>query len=275
MSFKIIADSGCDLTQELKKEMGIETVPLSMNLGGSVYVDDEKLDVERFMKEMHEHKELPRSACPSPYDYMSRCEKGKTNFIVTLSSKLSGSYDSAVIAKDMLAEQGIDAHVFDSKSAAAGQLLIVTKLRELINNGHNRPEVIKKLEDFIKGMKTFFVLESLENLLKNGRMNKVTGVIAGVLNIRLIMMGNENGEIMLHSKARGSQNAISKLAETIGEKCKDTTDRILAIAHCNSPFIDTLKNIVKEKYNFKDIIVVPTHGLTGMYANYGGIIIAF
>lgn len=165
--------------------------------------------------------------------------------------------------------------MFDSKSASAGQLLVVKELRNLVNIGQDKKEIIKKLEDFIKRLKTFFVLENLENLLKNGRMNMVTGLIASVLNIRLLMAGNEHGEIVLHSKAKGSQNSIMKLAEIIGDTCKDTADRILAISHCNNKYIDSFKMFVKEKYSFKDIIVTTTRGLTGMYANYGGIIIAF
>jgi DegV family protein with EDD domain len=275
MEYKIISDSGCDLTPELKKELVIETAPLSMTLGSTTYKDDENLDVEHFLAEMHGHKELPKSSCPSPYDFMEKCENGKINFIVTLSSKLSGSYDSASTAKNILSEKGIVAHVFDSKSASAGQLLTVKKLRDLVNSGYDKKEIISKLEGFIKRLKTFFVLENLENLMKNGRMSKVTGLIASVLNIRLLMAGNENGEIILHSKARGAYNSILTLAELIGENCKDTADRILAVGHCNNKYIDLFKKIVKEKYSFKDIIVTPTRGLTGMYANYGGIIIAF
>jgi DegV family protein with EDD domain len=275
MEYKIVSDSGCDLTPELKREWIIETVPLSMMLGNTIYKDDENLDIENFMAEMHRHKELPRSSCPSPHDFMEKCEEGKINFIVTLSSRLSGSYDSALVAKGILSEKGIEAHVFDSKSASAGQLLVVKKLRDLVNVGHDKKEIIKTAEDFIKRLKTFFVLENLENLLKNGRMNMVTGLIANVLNIRLLMAGNEHGEIVLHSKAKGSQNSIMKLAEIIGDTCKDTAGRILAIGHCNNKHIELFKKIVKENYSFKDIIVTPTRGLTGMYANYGGIIIAF
>ena len=274
MNYKIVSDSGCDLTPELKKEMNIETVPLSMSMGNEIFVDNEDLDIKDFMAKMHAYKYPPKSSCPSPYDFMEKCDKEKTNFIVTLSSKLSGSYASANTAKDMLAEKGIDSYVFDSKSASAGQLLIVKKLFELINNGIGKLEIIEKLEDFIEEVETFFVLQNLDNLIKNGRMKKVAAFIAGALNIRLLLRGDDNGEIVLYSKARG-QNAILKLAETIGEICKDTTERILAITHCNSQQVNTLKSIVKDKYSFKEIIIAPTKGLTGMYANDGGIIIAF
>lgn len=275
MDYKIIADSGCDLTPALKHEAGIETVPLSMSLGNETYVDDDKLDMDDFIAKMRAYKHPPKSSCPSPYDFMQKCDKEKTTFIVTLSSKLSGSYASACMAKSMLAEQGIDSHVFDSKSASAGQLLIVKKLHELISGGIGKIEIIKKIEEFINGMKTVFVLDNLDNLVKNGRMSKVTGIIAGALNIKLLLKSDGHGEIALYSKARGIQNSVVKLAEAIGDMCRDTANMVLAITHCNSRHIDMFRAIVAEKYSFKDILVAPTGGLSGMYANEGGIIVAF
>lgn len=275
MNYRIIADSGCDLTPEMKKELAAETVPLSMSLGTEVYVDNEELRVDDFIKKMNEYKEQAKSSCPSPYEFIEKCGKDGTTFIVTLSSKLSGSYASAVVARDMLAEQGIDSYVFDSKSASAGQLLVVRKLRELIDRGLSRGEIIRELEDFIDNMETFFVLDNLDNLIKNGRMSKVTGLIAGALNIKLLLKSDGNGEIVLHSKARGLQNAVIKLVGTIGDVCIETAGRILAVTHCSSKYIDMFVEMVREKYLFKDIIIATTGGLTGMYANEGGIVIAY
>lgn len=276
MDYKIVSDSSCDLTPELKKELNVEVVPLSMSLGNEIYVDNEALDVSDFIKKMNAYKGLAKSTCPSPYDYVEKCDKQGTSFIVTLSSKLSGSCNSANVAKDMLKQQGADAYVVDSKSASAAQLLIVLKLRELINSGLEKIEIVKKIEEFVKKMKTFFVLENLDNMVKNGRMGRIASLIAGVLNIKLILKADPNGEVALYSKAKGTKQSILKLAETIGETCKDTKDKILAITHCNNlEQVNNLIGIVKEKYAFKEIVVAPTRGLSGMYANEGGIIIAF
>ncbi len=275
MNFRIIADSSCDLTPKLKKELAVETVPLSMSLGHEVFVDNDELKVDEFIKRMNEYKHQARSSCPSPHDFMEKCGKDGTTFIVTLSSKLSGSYASAVIAKDMLAEQGVDSYVFDSKSASAGQLLVVKRLRELIDKGLGKLKIIEELEIFIAEMKTFFVIDNLDNLVKNGRMSKVTGIIAGALNIKLLLKSDGQGEIALHAKTRGLQNAVVKLAEIIGEVCKDTAERVLAVTHCSSGYIDMFSAMVREKYTFRDIIIAPTGGLSGMYANNGGLIIAF
>lgn len=275
MKYKIIADSSCDLTPELKKELAVEIAPLSMSLGTEVFIDNEELDVDGFIKRMNEYKHQAKSSCPSPYEFMEKCAKDGTTFIVTLSSKLSGSYSSAVIARDMLSEQGVDSYVFDSKSASAGEILVVKELRDLIDKGLGRQEIIRELEDFIDNMETFFVVDNLDNLVKNGRMSKVTGLIAGALNIKLLLKSDGHGEIILHSKARGLQNAVIKLAAAIGDVCKETAGRILSITHCGSRHVDMFVEIVREKYLFKDIIIASTRGLSGMYANEGGIVIAF
>lgn len=276
MDYKIISDSGCDLTPELEKEFSVETVPLTMTLGQQTYIDNADLDVDKFLSDMHAYKGQPKSSCPSPYDFIEKCDREKVNFIVTLSSKLSGSYGSANAARSILAEKGTETYVFDSKSASSGQLLVIKKVRELIQSGLQKAEIIRQAEEYIKKMRTFFVLENLENLIKNGRMSKVTGLIAGVLNIRPILSDNGHGEIALFAKVRGARNSIVSLAGTIGEVCRDTKDRVLAIAHCKAlEKANTLRDIVLEKYAFKEIIITQTKGLTGMYANEGGIIIAF
>jgi len=276
MDYKIVSDSCCDLTPEMKKDLKVETVPLSMSLGDETYVDNEALDIDDFVHKMNAYKGQAKSSCPSPHDYIEKCDKDSVNFMVTLSSKLSGSCNSANLAKEMLAEEGVDAYVFDSKSASAGQLLILMKLRELVSAGIEKMEIIKRVEEFIKNMKTFFVLENLDNMVKNGRMSKIVGLISGVLNIRLILKGDQEGEIALYSKARGTRQSIQKLADTIGETCQDTKERTLAITHCDNPEqVSNLIGIVKEKYAFKKIVVAPTKGLSSMYANKGGIIIAF
>jgi len=120
MNYQIISDSGCDLTEEMKREKSLNMVPLTMRLGEECFVDDKDLVLDEFLTKMNAYPGRAMSSCPSPYDFMRVCEKGRVNFIVTLSSKLSGSYAAACAAGDMLGEQGVEAYVFDSKSASAG-----------------------------------------------------------------------------------------------------------------------------------------------------------
>lgn len=276
MEYRLIEDSGCALTPELIESLDARCVPLIMTLGEDSYVDDENLDIDNFIVKMNSYKGRAMSSCPSPQAYCNEYAKDKVNFVVTLSSQLSGSYSSALIGKDLAEEENKDVHVFDSKSAAAGQLLIGLKIKELVESGMEKMNIIKTVEDFIKNMKTLFVLENLDNLMKNGRMNKIVVKIATVMQIRPILGADGEGNIAAYSKAKGTRAAIEKLSEMIGEQCKDTKNRILAITHCNNEEQALrLKKMAEEKYSFKQIVVTKTSGLSSMYANQGGVIIAF
>lgn len=196
---------------------------------------------------------------------------------MTLSSKLSSTFDHAVMAKRMYLQEKRDKfiHVFDSMSASVGEALVSIKILELIKQ--NKPEtiIVGKVNQYIKDMKTLFVLESLDNLIKSGRINKLVGKIASVLSIRPIMRGVD-GNISLVEQVRGSKKALRRLVELIGELGENLEERVLGIAHCNClEKAEELKKQVLKRYKFKDIIIVPTKGVCSVYANEGGIIIAF
>jgi DegV family protein with EDD domain len=277
MCFKLIVDSCCELTPDLKdKPLNAAAVPLLMTVDNQTFVDNESLDVDGFIRKMNEFNGKTTSACPSPQAFNEQFEDGKTNFVVTISSQLSGSFSSASVAKDIALESGKDVHVFDSKSASAGELLVSLKIKELVEQKLDKAEIINAVEEFISGMKTFFVLENLDNLLKNGRMSKLAVKLTTLLGIRPILGSDGNGNIALFSKARGAAASIEQLCKTIGEYCTNTGDKILAITHCNNEAqAARLKAMAEEMYTFKEIIIEKTRGLSSMYANNGGIIIAF
>ena len=125
-------------------------------------------------------------------------------------------------------------------------------------------------------MKTFFVLEDLENLIKNGRMSKIKGRIISALNIRPLLGSDGDGNIALYSIARGEKQSVEKLARTVADSGVQTKGQTMVITHCNNPsFAERLKEIVQERYSFAEVLVVPTKGLSSMYANEKGVIIAF
>jgi len=276
MTYKLIADSCCDMTKVLRKKLGLVSIPLRMVLGEKEYVDNEDLDVDMFIRDMNSYKGKAASSCPSPADYRDAFLGSGTAFAVTLSENLSGSYSSAMAGKALAEEQGADVHVFDSKSASAGEILVALKIRELIDMGKQKLEIIDKVGKFIKEMKTFFVLENLDNLIKNGRMNKIVGHIATIMHIRPILGSDGDGNIALFSKVRGSRQALDKLADTIEESGKQTEGETMVITHCNNLSGATLlKKIISERYKFAKIHIIPTGGLSSMYANNGGIIMAY
>jgi len=274
---KIIADSCCDLTDGLKEKLDVTHIPLTMRLGDKEFTDDENLDLEGFMTEMKACKEKVSSAAPPPHFFQNAIEKAKQSFVITLSEKLSGSYNSAIAGKELAEENGeASAHVIDSKSAAAGEALVAIKLWELMQNGMAENAIVQTINRFIDDMKTYFLLESYDNLQKNGRMSKVSGAIATILNIKLLMGSDGNGSIALVSKQRGINKAIEKIVSLIKESGRKTEGENLVISHCNNPDLaERLTDAIRRLYNFKEIFVIPMRGLSSMYADDKGIVLAF
>lgn len=278
MKLKLVADSCCDLTKEMKNEMQVTLVPLKLDLNGVHYTDDESLKLPEYITAMKNCPTSPKTSCPSPEEYMKSFSGDESTFVVTLSSNLSGSYNSAEVAKNMYCEEneGKFIHIFNSLSASAGETVIINKLYELSKLNLSDLEIVHKVNDYISEMKTFFLLESLDHLAKAGRLNPLISKVASMLDIKPIMGANCHGEIKLVEKIRGYKKAFKKLVDIIGEEGSNLEDKVLGIAHCNC-FDRALafKEEVLKKYNFKDILIVEMGGLSTSYADDGGIVIAF
>lgn len=277
MDYKIVADSCCDLTEELKEKMDISLVPLTINVDDQIFIDDHTIDIKELLLAMKNSKTAMKTSSPSPADFIKEYEKGDNVFVVTLSSKLSGTYNSAILAKNIVLEDNNKfIHVFDSLSASVAETLISMKISEFIEEGYENLEIVKKVDQFISGMNTFFILESLDNLIKGGRITKVAGGLASILSIKPIMGVDGKGNIRLVEKVRGSKKAFKRLVDIIGEESTDFEDRILAISHSNAiEKAEALKEEIQRKYNFKDIIIVEMGGLSTSYSDDGGIIISY
>jgi DegV family protein with EDD domain len=277
MDYQIVVDSCCDLTPEMKQSMDIVSVPLSMTLGDKSFFDNEELDLDGFIDEMSACKDKIGSAAPSPSLYQEAFHRSSESFAVTLSGNLSASYSGAMLGKQLAEEEtGCSVHVFDSKSASAGETLITLKLFQLIGQGIHRSKIIMQIEAFINEMKTYFVLESIDNLVKNGRLNKIAGKIVSALNIKPLLGSDGDGNISFFSYSRGEKQTISKLSDTIEKSGRNTEGEMMVITHCKNPGLaEKLKEAISLRYRFKDIFVVPTAGLSSMYANVKGIIMAF
>lgn len=277
MDKKIIADSSNDLNPELKEKLSISLVPFKLRLGDKTYVDDEELNPIDFIQDMVEYNGIAKSSCPSPQDFLESFKGPEDNFVVTISSKLSGTFNAAKLAKklyfDEFGEKFI--HIFDSQSASIAETLISIKINELINNQLSNATIVEKVEKYIKDMKTFFVSENLDNLIQNGRIPKWKGKMASFLNIKPIMKAVD-GEIELHTKVRGTSRTYNTLVDIIKEKASDQENSILGIAHVNNlPRAEKLKKQVEKVCNFKEIIIVQTKGLSSLYCDNQGIIVSF
>lgn len=278
MSYKIAIDSCGELLNEWKDDERIESVPLTLMVGGESIIDDETFDQKDFLKKVAACPECPKSACPSPERYMKayECEADHI-YAVTLSSELSGSYNSAVLGKSLFLEDnpGKKIHVFNSKSASGGESLIAMKIVECEEKGLSFEEVIETVDKYIEEMSTFFVLENLETLRKNGRLSRVKALVASALKIKPVMGSTPEGSICQLDQARGMNKAIVKMVEHVGEKGINIHEKIVAITYCNCPErAKMLEEAIRERLNPAKIVVMDTAGVSSMYANDGGVIVA-
>ncbi|MFA9466237.1 MAG: DegV family protein [Velocimicrobium sp.] len=276
MSYKIIGDSCTDLTIEQRKEGSFEIVPLTLQIGNEFFVDDETFNQKEFIVKMSASSSSPKSACPAPESYMKLFDQADDIYIVTLSAVLSGSNNSAELAKKIYIEQNGNKNiaVFDSKSASGGQTLIAMKIQELADKGFSFEQVVIQVEKFRDEMFTYFVLESLENLRKNGRLSNMKAFIASALNIKPIMIGNDEGNIDKVDQARGMKKALIRMADIIANKVRNSQERTVAIAHCNNyERALFVQEELKKRVDFKDYIIMDTQGVSTLYANNGGIIV--
>ena len=278
MSYLILCDSCTDLTDAMEKDPHFVRIPLTLHVGEEDIIDDETFDQASFLKKVAEYPDASKSSCPSPEKFMDYFEKADEIYIVTLSSHLSGSFNSAELAKSMYLEKHPDKkiHVFDSKSASAGQSLIALEIQKRAINGLPFEQIVNEVTDFLNTMGTKFVLETLEVLRKNGRLSNVTAMLVNALNIKLVMTSDGNGEIAKTSQARGMKKAIQKMAEAIKEDAVDPENRTLFISYCNNKErAEFVKDAILSVLSFKDVLIAPTGGVSSLYAADGGIVVCY
>ena len=278
----ILADSCCDLSPELLKKTQAKIAPLTITIDDTHYVDDGTVDIPPYLAAMKASKNPVRSACPSPDLYAEdiRATEGDC-FIVTLSAKLSGSHNAASLGVQLAQEDMPEkkVHVFDSESASAGETYIALMIHDLIAAGKSFEQIVELGEEKIRSMHTLFVLDSLDNLVKNGRISRTVALLANVLSIRLLMSDDGHGAIKNISKARGIKGALGQMVET----CRKHTEGLaaasqrLVISYCNCPErARQVRDMIREKCPaIGEIILTPTSALSSMYANDGGIVIAY
>lgn len=278
MSFHIVADSCCELTADLKKRGDIELAPLTLEVGGESILDDETFDQKYFLKRVAECPECPKSACPSPEYFRTAFLNGAERcYAVTLSAQLSGSYNSAVLGANLAQEENenLKVHVFNSRSASIGETLIVKKIVECEEAGMSFERVVETVELYISTQHTYFVLENLETLRKNGRLSNAKALVASALKIKPVMGATPEGDIVQLDQARGINKALMKMVDAVVHDAQHVENKTLAVSHCNCPErAEMVKEALLERLAVQDVFVLDTQGVSSMYANDGGIIIA-
>lgn len=278
MSYKIVVDSCCELPEEMLQSGRFERVPLGIEIGDYHLLDDESFNQADFLRRVAAYPKCPKSSCPSPERYMEAYHADAEHvYVVTLSSKLSGSYNSAELGKKMYQEKygAKKIHVVDSESASCGETQIALKLAELEEEGLSFEEIVKRITAFRDGMNTYFVLDNLETLRKNGRLSNIKAVVASTLNIKPIM-GADKGTIFQMGQGIGMKKAITRMVEKIADTIKEAERKRIVISHCNArERAETVRQLLGEKTRCGEFLIMDTAGISSMYANDGGVIVAF
>jgi DegV family protein with EDD domain len=276
MSYKIVVDSCCDLPVEYRKNPKFEVVPLILEIDGNVIVDDDTFDQADYLAKVAASENCAKTACPSPELYMNAydCDADDV-YVVTLSSKLSGSYNSALLGKDLFHEEKGDKniHIIDSLSACCGETNIALKAMELAESGLSFNEVVTEVEKYRDEMATYFVLDSLDTLRKNGRLTGMKALVATTLNIKPVCIGAK-GEIMQKSQGIGIRKALVKMTEIVASEIENPEEKRLMITHVNCyERACVVRDLILKKVPFKEALIVDAAGVSTTYAGNGGIVV--
>lgn len=276
MGYKIVVDSCCELPEKYKNDKRFQSVPLTLEVGDYVIQDDETFDQKEFLRRVAAYPLCPKSSCPSPEDIREAYhDAAEEVYVVTLSSHLSGSYNSAELGKKLYAEKYGEKkiHVIDSESASCGETQLTEKIVEYKEAGLSFEETVERVETFKRQMRTYFVLDNLETLRKNGRLSGVKALVASTLNIKPVMIGNR-GVIEQKGQAIGINKALAKLADHLMEDVKNPQERTLMITHCNcSERAAYMRELMEKRASYRRIVIMDTAGVSSMYANDGGVIV--
>lgn len=276
MSYKIIVDSCCELPEEMLKSGKFERVPLGLEVGEYQILDDENFNQAEFLRKVAEYPKCPKSSCPSPERFMEAYHSDAEHiYAVTLSSHLSGSYNSAVLGKNLYHEKYGEKkiHIVDSESASCGEAQIALKIMDMEEQGLPFETIVERIEEFRSRLHTYFILDNLETLRKNGRLSGVKAFVASTLNIKPVM-GSDKGVIVQRGQTIGMKKGFAKIAEMVAAETENPGEKRLMITHCNAlARAEQVRDMILAKTAFREVIILDTAGISSMYANDGGIIV--
>ncbi len=277
MSYKIIGDSCLDLTEDLKKDPRFQMIPLTLQVDDTQVIDDETFDQKRFLELVKASPNCPKTACPSPETFKKAYEcEADDIYVITLSSHLSGTFNSAQVGKELYEEDHgpKNIKIIDSWSASAGELNIALYIAGLCESGAEFEEVCQKVEQFKREMKTYFVLESLDALRKNGRLTGLQAFFATTLNIKPVM-GAVEGVIIKEDQARGVNKALAKMCDYAQKNIKDPERKTAVVAHCNNrERAELVREELLKRIPFREVVITETAGVATVYASDGGVVLA-
>lgn len=272
---QLITDSSADLPKELLDKYNIVVVPLTITIDDKDYLEGVDITPQEFFEKMSESKKLPKTSQPSPAAFAEAFKNLSKNgdiLCLTISSGLSGTYSSACMGRDM---SEVSVTIFDTQAGSLGHGLQLIEAAKLIEKNCSIEEIIEYLEDYRKNQNIFILLDTLENIVKGGRLSKFQGALTKVLDIKVFLEGIE-GKVEVKGKIRGKKRFLKKTIEIIGERKSDFSDTVFGITHINNiTDAEYIKEQIIERYHPKDVIINYMGATMGTYAGDGGMIISF
>ena len=271
---KIIADSSSDMVSF--DQIPFCSAPLKIITANKEYTDNIELNVEEMVDDLLKYSGKSSTACPSPDDWLSAFGDSEYIFCVTITSNLSGSYNSACTAKGLYEEQYPDrkVHVIDTLSTGPEMQLIIEKIAELLKDGKEFDDIIQEISEYSKHTGLIFMLESMKNLANNGRVNPIVAKAAGLLGIRIVGKASDVGTLEVMEKCRGEKKALPAIVQKMREI--GYKDGKVIIDHCFNPdAAQKLKELILENFQNAKIIIGKCRGLCSFYAEKGGLLIGF
>ena len=275
---KLFTDSAADLPQIYRERYGIDVVPLSVIFGDEEFKDGMTLSLTEFWAKVKIAKELPSTNQVNPNDFVDAfgpyIEQGYTILYIGLSSKLSGTLQSAVLAKNLLNTDQI--HIFDSRSASIGEALLLITAGRMLQNGRSLDEIQQKLEQDRKDAFAYFTIDSLTHLVKGGRLTKTQGLVGSMLNIKPILQVTPEGTIEVAEKVRSTKKALQTMVAKAKERNIDLSKKRVAIVHTwGAETVPELTELVKRELAPSEIIEGLIGPTIGTHAGPGGIALFF
>lgn len=271
MAIKIITDSTCDLPESIVTEFGVSIVPLKVLFGEEEYRDRYDIKPAEFYAKMKNHKQLPTTAQVNPGEFIEEFSRhilnGDEILGIFISAKLSGTYSSAVMAKDSIGQAKI--HVIDSKSASFGLGLLVIEAGRMVRQGKSATEIVERIESIKKDLPFYGVIDNLENLKKGGRLSATSAFAGSLLGIKPIIT-LADGVVTLIGKARGQKKAFAWVLDDVKAKKIDFNNKTVAVAHTASAVAaGELKKLILSEYSPKEIIEFEIGSVIGTHTGEG------
>lgn len=273
---RIVTDSVSDLPEQFIKELDITVLPLTVNFNDGSYRDGVDLSVEEFYKKMSESETLPTTSQVTPGNFLNIFEEivgqGDEILAILMSSELSGTYNAAILAKEMLGKGTVE--IIDSRGVTFGYGLFVIEAARMVKNGHTMEEIKRRVLEMRDNIEYKFIVDTLENLYKGGRLSATGAIVGKLLNIKPILTMRD-GKLVVEERARGKKKAIKWVVDWIAANNIDLSNQTIGINHSNDPeFAEELIHALEEHFQIKEIIrskvgcVVGTHAGPGAAAVY-------